>query len=92
MVSLRGLSPWCSAITPPKYREKNTKETETILKRAPEAPDAVTRLGTALTIAMVAQPATADATKNFQMTANMGPIPRPIGFPAYQKPGNMRRK
>jgi hypothetical protein len=40
----------------------------------------------------VPQPAPTDATKNLQMTPNIGPIPIPIGFPAYQNPGNIRRK
>ena len=89
---LRGFSPWWSAITPPKYSAKNTKETETILTKAPEAPNAVAKCGMALMIRAVPKPATTDAAKNFQMTANIGPIPSPIGFPAYQKPGNIRRK
>ena len=87
-----GLSPRWSAITPPKYSAKNTKETETILTKAPEAPKRVAKCGMTLTIRAVPKPAPTDAAKNFQMTANTGPIPRPIGFPAYQKPGNIRRK
>jgi hypothetical protein len=91
-MSLRGLSPWSSAITPPKYNVKNSRETETILRNAPEAPDVVAKSGTALMNREAATPAPTDAAKNFQITANTGPIPSPIGFPAYQKPGNIRRK
>src|SRR5580704_18257068 len=91
-MSPRGLSSRCSAITPPKYNAKNRRETETILKNAPGAPDVVAKSGLALMNRAVATPAPTDAAKNFQITANTGPIPSPIGFPAYQKPGNIRRK
>src|SRR5258708_5472068 len=91
-VSLSGLSPWWSAITPAKYSPKNTKETETIFTKALGAPNFVAKRGIALMISTVTQPAKADAAKNFQIMANIGPIPSPIGFPAYQKPGNIRRK
>src|ERR1017187_2251616 len=79
-------------MTPPIYSPKNTKETATILTRALEAPGAVTRCGIALMIRTVPHAAPTDATKNLQMTANTGPISSPIGFPAYHKPGNIRRK
>ena len=67
-------------------------ETETILTNALAAPNAIAKRGIALMIRAVAKPAPTDAAKNFQMTANTGPMPSPIGFPAYQKPGNIRRK
>src|SRR5580698_4753946 len=92
MVSLIGLSPQWSTITPPKYRAKNTRDTETILTKALCAPNTLAKSGTAVMTTAVPMPATTDAAKNFQMTANIGPIPSPIGFPAYQKPGNIRRK
>src|ERR1700678_1852346 len=68
------------------------KETETILRNAPGASVAVAKSGVALMIRAVPTPAPTDAAKNFQMTANIGPIPIPIGCPAYQKPGNISRK
>ena len=70
----------------------NTDETITILKKALGAPDVVAKCGIVRMTRTVAQPAETDAAKNFQIAANIGPIPNPIGFPAYQKPGNIRRK
>src|SRR5277367_948472 len=67
-------------------------ETETTLAKAPGAPSAAPKGGTALMIRAVTHPAQTDAAKNFQITANTDRIVSPIGFPAYAKPGNMRRK
>jgi hypothetical protein len=91
-VSLRGRSPQWNAITPARYIAENIKETNIILTKAPAVPTVMEKYGIALMIAAVPTPAPTDAAKNFQTTPNTAPIYSPIGFPAYQNPGNIRRK
>src|SRR5690349_19795505 len=60
--------------------------------KAPLTPGIAAKYGIALKIRKVPTPAPTDAAKNFQMTASSGPIPSPMGLPAYQKPGNISTK
>lgn len=67
-------------------------ETETILAKAPAAPAASPKSGIALMMSAVTHPAQTDAAKYFQIAANTARTLSPIGFPAYEKPGNISRK
>src|SRR6267378_3476761 len=67
-------------------------ETETSRSNAPSAPGVVANGGMMRTSSATPQPATAEATKNFQTVATIGPTPKPIGLPAYQKAGSIRTK
>ena len=70
------------------------EEIRTILTKAVGAPRFAVRknIGIDLSINAVLRPAITEAKKNFQIVATIGPSPRSIGLPAYQKPGNMSKK
>src|SRR5260370_25445290 len=86
----RGANPPCRRTTAVRYRGPSSADIATIRVTAPEAPGSIAKDGIPLMITAVAEPASSDARRWRQTTANTVVAARPMGFPAYHIAGIVR--